>query len=195
MKIPQKNTTMLLPSSTSTMRRRARRRKKLIRRLALLAISSGLLAACVLSAYQWDLQTTVEEPATKEVLTTSQTPDNTPTAVEITPIPSVQPTIESEPEPLILNCKLTAYCIENYPHRCNDGDSTYTATMTNPTPGRTIAVDPKVIPLGSEVIIDGHTYIAEDTGGAIKGNRIDIVFETHQEALEFGVRYAEVEVK
>lgn len=89
-------------------------------------------------------------------------------------------------------CKLTAYCIENYPHICNDGDSTRTATGTKPTPGRTVAVDPNVIPYGSEVIINGHTYIAEDCGGAIKGNRVDIVFATHREALNFGIQYAEV---
>lgn len=89
-------------------------------------------------------------------------------------------------------CKLTAYCKENYPHICNNGDSTYTATMTTPTPGRTVAVDPKVIPYGSDVIVNGHTYVAEDCGGAVKGNRIDILFETHQEALAFGIQYAEV---
>ena len=89
-------------------------------------------------------------------------------------------------------CKLTAYCKENYPHICNNGDSNVTATGTVPTVGRTIAVDPSVIPYGSEVIINGHTYIAEDCGGAIKGNKVDILFETHQEALQFGVQYAEV---
>lgn len=40
--------------------------------------------------------------------------------------------------------------------------------------GRTIAVDPTVIPYGTEVMIDGHVYIAEDCGGAVKGNVIDI---------------------
>ena len=89
-------------------------------------------------------------------------------------------------------CKLTAYCCENYPHICNNGDATTTATGTTPTPKRTVAVDPNVIPYGSEVIICGHTYIAEDCGGAIKGNQIDIVFATHEEALEFGVQYANV---
>lgn len=89
-------------------------------------------------------------------------------------------------------CKLSAYCKENYPHICNDGDSSTTATGTTPTAGRTIAVDPKVIPYGSEVIVNGHTYIAEDCGGAIKGNRVDILFDTHQEALSFGIQYAEV---
>ena len=86
----------------------------------------------------------------------------------------------------------TAYCTENYPHICNDGDATITATGTTPTVGRTIAVDPKVIPYGTKVIINGHTYIAEDTGGAIKGNRIDIVFATHKQALEYGRRNVEV---
>ena len=90
--------------------------------------------------------------------------------------------------------KLTAYCCENYPHICNNGDSTKTSTGTTPTPGRTVAVDPNVIPYGSEVIINGHTYIAEDCGGGVKGNRVDILFATHEEALRFGVQYAEVEI-
>lgn len=37
-----------------------------------------------------------------------------------------------------------------------------------------MAVDPDVIPLGSRIMIDGHEYIAEDVGGAVKGNVIDI---------------------
>ena len=58
--------------------------------------------------------------------------------------------------------------------------------------GQTIAVDPSVIPYGSTVIIDGHEYIAQDCGGAIKGNRIDIYFDSHSEALDFGVREYEI---
>lgn len=92
---------------------------------------------------------------------------------------------------VIEDVTLTAYCNENYPHICNDGNSTVTATGTTPTVGRTVAVDPEVIPYGSEVTINGHTYIAEDCGGAVKGNRVDILFPTHNEALEFGVRQIE----
>lgn len=109
--------------------------------------------------------------------------------------PPVVKTVEpvSAPKKISLGvCKLSAYCRENYPHICNNGDSSTTATGTTPTAGRTVAVDPKVIPYGSEVIINGHTYIAEDCGGAIKGNRVDILFATHKEALNFGIRYAEV---
>lgn len=67
-----------------------------------------------------------------------------------------------------------------------------TATGATPTVGRTIAVDRNVIPLGSKVVIDGHTYVAEDTGGAIRGNRIDIFVGSHEEANRKGVYYAEV---
>lgn len=191
MKILRNDKTMHLQWSMSTIIKRERRRRKLMRRRVLLVILSGLLAVCVRSAYLWDSQITVEEKATKEALITSQTPNNTSAPVEET-IPA-QPT--EELEPTILRCKLTAYCIENYPHICNNGDSTYTATGTRPVSGRTIAVDPKVIPYGSEVTIRGNTYIAEDCGGAVKGNHIDIVFDTHQEALDFGIQYEDVEVK
>lgn len=64
-----------------------------------------------------------------------------------------------------------------------------------PKVGRTIAVDPDVIPLGSTVLIDGKAYIAEDIGGAIKGNVIDMYVGTETESEIIGVRYAEVKVK
>jgi len=56
--------------------------------------------------------------------------------------------------------------------------------------GRTIAVDPGLIPLGSRVYIHElrqYRY-AEDTGGAIRGNRIDLYVEQVPQALEWGVR-------
>lgn len=74
-------------------------------------------------------------------------------------------------------------------HYAGDG---ITATGTKPTPGRTIAVDPKVIPYGSKVVINGHVYIAEDCGGAIKGNVIDMYVSSEQEAKQKGKYYTEV---
>lgn len=88
--------------------------------------------------------------------------------------------------------KLTAYCTCS--KCCGKWADGATATGTRATPGRTIAVDPDVIPLGSKVYINGFEYTAEDTGSAIKGHRIDILFPTHQEALNFGVQYAEVAI-
>nr|DAE92970.1 MAG TPA: lytic transglycosylase [Caudoviricetes sp.]DAV62791.1 MAG TPA: lytic transglycosylase [Caudoviricetes sp.] len=88
---------------------------------------------------------------------------------------------------------LTAYC----PRRCCCGKwaSGYTATGTLATEGRTIAVDPKVIPYGSRVLLiwpDGtqHSYIAEDCGGGVNGNHIDVFFNDHQAARYFGVQSA-----
>lgn len=72
-----------------------------------------------------------------------------------------------------------------------DGDG-ITASGTQATEGRTIAADPDVLPMGSVVIIDGHTYTVEDVGGAIKGNRIDIFMNSHEEAIKAGVKTAEV---
>lgn len=95
------------------------------------------------------------------------------------------------------NFKLTAYCIcydccGKTPEHIAYG---ITKSGTRATAGRTIAVDPNVIPLGTTVVIDGKEYIAEDTGKLIKGNRIDICFETHEQASKFGVQNAEVYVK
>lgn len=94
--------------------------------------------------------------------------------------------------------ELTAYCschicCHPYDPACT-GNPSRTATGTAPAQGRTIAVDKTVIPLGSKVKISGTgswdgEYIAEDTGGAIKGHRIDVYFSNHQDALNFGRKH------
>ena len=56
-----------------------------------------------------------------------------------------------------------------------------------------VAVDPSVIPLGSHLFIDGYGYaIAGDTGGAIQGMRIDLCFNSYDEAISFGRRTVKV---
>lgn len=75
---------------------------------------------------------------------------------------------------------------------CGKGATGTTASGTKATAGRTIATDPSVIPKGTQVVIEGHTYTAEDTGGAIKGKRIDIFVDDHQEALRLGTKDVEV---
>ena len=69
-----------------------------------------------------------------------------------------------------------------------------TKTGTKATAGRTVAVDPEVIPLGSTLLIDGQEYIAEDIGGNIKGKVIDIYFDTHAEALDYGKQSHSVKI-
>ena len=86
--------------------------------------------------------------------------------------------------------KISHYCCEPYKHICGDGKG-LTRTGIPVHPGL-ISVDPSVIPLGSTVVIDGVEYQAEDTGGMIKGNKIDMAVKTHEEALELGVYWADV---
>ncbi len=88
--------------------------------------------------------------------------------------------------------KATAYCSCK---RCCDKDPSdkgygITASGKRAKWG-TIAVDRKVIKLGSKLRIDGFPdtiFRAEDVGGAIKGNHIDVWFPSHREALKFGVQ-------
>lgn len=52
-----------------------------------------------------------------------------------------------------------------------------------------VAVDPEVIPLGTRLYVEGYGYcVAEDTGGLIKGNRIDLYFDSEEECIDWGVR-------
>jgi 3D (Asp-Asp-Asp) domain-containing protein len=56
-----------------------------------------------------------------------------------------------------------------------------------------VAVDPSVIKLGSRVHVEGYgDAIAGDTGGAIRGSRIDLCFDTYDEAIQFGRRTIKV---
>lgn len=74
----------------------------------------------------------------------------------------------------------------------NGNDIVLTASGKQAEAGRTVAVDPRYIPYGTEIVIDGKTYVAEDCGGAIKGDRIDIFFDDHTSALGFGVKKTNV---
>lgn len=86
----------------------------------------------------------------------------------------------------------TAYCSCR---KCCEKSDGITATGAKAGPG-TIAVDPEVIPLGGKVYIDGMGYFrAEDTGGVIRGNKLDIWFPSHEEALEFGRKQVRVRIK
>lgn len=68
----------------------------------------------------------------------------------------------------------------------------YTASMTRAKANWTIAADTSILPFGTRVVIDGKEYEVQDRGGAIKGNKIDIYFDSHEEALQFGVQYKNI---
>jgi 3D (Asp-Asp-Asp) domain-containing protein len=53
---------------------------------------------------------------------------------------------------------------------------------------------PKNIPFGTKIAFNGNTYIVQDRGGAIKNKRLDLYFESHTEALKWGVRKVDVTI-
>jgi len=105
--------------------------------------------------------------------------------------PALVPREPSREDNRVLMMEATAYC----------WTGRQTRTGTWPSAGRTIAVDPRIIPLGTRVRlicdawphINGE-YIAEDTGGLIRGYRIDVFLGSREECLQFGRRNVELYV-
>ena len=85
--------------------------------------------------------------------------------------------------------KTTAYCPC---YSCSEGWGRSTSTGATARASHTIAVDPRVIPYGTKVMIDGVIYTAEDRGGGVKGNHIDIFYDSHSETRQHGVSYKDV---
>ncbi len=151
----------------------------------------------------------IAEPIIETAVPTTE-PTTPETTVPVATEPSTEtmatepPTESTEPETELRSLgtfKLTAYCpcqkccgkhALNRPVDENGDEIVYGSTGVRLVSGVSIAVDPGVIPYGTEIVINGHTYTAHDTGGAIKGNRIDVYFDDHQAALNFGVQWAEV---
>ncbi len=157
----------------------------------LLTVIIGILVIVSCSAIDEPLPETVAEGASVDI-TEHIKQTTASTAI------STEPVIE---QVSLGEYKLTAYCGcskccgkwgENRTLDESGKPIVYTANQTIAKEGVTIAADISVLPYGTEVIIDGHRYIVQDRGGSITGNKIDIYFESHQAALEFGVQYKEV---
>lgn len=89
---------------------------------------------------------------------------------------------------------VTHYCTCS---KCCGKSDGITASGRRATPGVSVAVDPSIIPLGSTVIADYgdgvlHYYRSDDTGGAVKGRHIDLCLNSHEAAIQAGVRRATV---
>ena len=96
------------------------------------------------------------------------------------PIPEESSSTEGYQRRLVMEA--TAYTA------ADGGGDGYTATGQYLQRGM-VAVDPDVIPLGSQLYIEGYGYaVAADTGGAIVGDRIDLAMDSTSEALDFGRR-------
>lgn len=172
---------------TEAARRRTRARIRLIKIQWLLILA--LVVALILSF------------VTRPSASVPDEPETSPVRVEV-PEPITE---TAAPELIELGeFKTTAYCTcvkccgiwsAEHPSRVGTDYVQRTKSGTIPTADRTVSVDPDVIPLGTVLIIDGHEYIAEDTGSAVKGNVIDIYFDSHELAVEYGVQMKTIYIK
>lgn len=154
----------------------------------------GLAVATIITLvlFLWWLLSLPKIPEHKEDEETTQIVENFVESVEKTNF-EIETTEKTYTEKEMI---ITAYCpcekccgvyATNRQKDKNGNDIVLTASGKEAKAGRTVAVDPRYIPYGTEIIIDGKTYIAEDCGGAIKGeDKIDIYFASHSEALSFG---------
>jgi uncharacterized protein YabE (DUF348 family) len=100
----------------------------------------------------------------------------------------------------VIKMRATAYTADYISTGKSPGDKGFGITATGTVARRnnyssSVAVDPRVIPLGTKLYVEGYGYaIAEDTGGAIKGNRIDLFFNSSSQANEWGVKWVNVYV-
>lgn len=179
---------------TEAARRRTRQRIRIIKIQWLIILV--LLVALIISL--------VTRPA-------ASVEESAPTIITAPSVSAMESEAPSEPvqpiEPLLIELgtfKTTAYCTcvkccgiwsQEHPSRVGTDYVQKTASGTIPTAGRTVAVDTNPISYGTVLIIDGHEYIAEDTGSAVKGNVIDIYFDSHEDALEYGVQYKTIYIK
>ncbi|TFD97034.1 3D domain-containing protein [Jeotgalibacillus sp. R-1-5s-1] len=99
------------------------------------------------------------------------------------------PSAEATQELTVTATAYTAYCAG-----CSGVTATGIDLRSNPNQ-KVIAVDPNVIPLGSRVWVEGYgEAIAGDTGGAIKGNKIDVFIPSQDAALNWGVKTVDVKI-
>lgn len=106
------------------------------------------------------------------------------------------PNYEYNPHEEIIE-KHRVYTMETYAYcpceRCCGWNTGITYSGTMATPGRTVACNLDRFSIGTELMIDGHKYIVEDTGN-LSENMIDIYFDSHEEALQYGTHWKIIEV-
>ena len=82
--------------------------------------------------------------------------------------------------------------MEELKHFQDAGGKNRTKSGTIPQAGHTISADLRVFPLGTKLRINGVVYTVEDSGSGIRGNKLDIFFNSHSQALQYGKRSADV---
>ena len=142
---------------------------------------------------------TTETQSVEEIITetapkepTESSPVEPAASAEPVETAPVEPVAPSEPVGTEMTVEATAYTAEC--EGCSGITKTGVDLKANPDQ-KVIAVDPSVIPLGSKVYVEGYGYAtAEDIGGGIKGNEIDVFVPDHEDALEWGRKEVKVTI-
>ena len=179
-----------------------------------------MVVACVLSFIAGAAYTKADRPITllnatvtethadtqpvsdeSEAKTETMQPVAISAAIAMPSKPKEEKKAETKSEPAekwrIVRMKVTGYC--PCAKCCGEYSDGITANGHKIQPGDTFVAADKRYSFGTEMVIEGYsnskTVKVLDRGGAIKGNKLDAFFHTHQEALEWGVRYIDVKVR
>ncbi|AWE06106.1 peptidoglycan-binding protein [Lysinibacillus sp. 2017] len=135
---------------------------------------------------------TVATQAKTQVASQKQQATSTPTVASVTPVQSTQ--AQSAPSNVARTMTVEATAYTANCNGCSGVTANGTNLRANPN-SKVIAVDPSVIPLGTKVWVDGYgEAIAADTGGAIKGNRIDVFISDEAGANNWGRRTVTIKI-
>ncbi|MFT8317767.1 MAG: peptidoglycan-binding protein [Sporolactobacillus sp.] len=121
---------------------------------------------------------------------TSSAPENqAPAETQTTPKTAPVQQVTAVREFYANSTAYTAHC-----NGCSGKTATGINLIQNPN-AKVVAVDPAVIPLGTKLYVEGYGYaVAADTGGAIKGRKIDLYFNDNSDALQWGRKTVKVKV-
>jgi 3D (Asp-Asp-Asp) domain-containing protein len=175
--------------------------KKFIRILAALLVTASIFAVAFLVKYSTipDEGTLPAEGVGRADLRIEETKTDEP--IETKEVLVAEPVVEEPTETYLGDFVITYYCkceicCDEYANNrpiVNGQEVVYTFTGEIAQEGTTIAVDSSKIPYGTTLYIEGIGFrVAQDCGGAIKGNRIDVYMDSHQEALEAGMHTSQV---
>lgn len=143
----------------------------------------------VLKISKEDIPEPVNKVAVASTVARSSPPSDTSDKPKVTASSSIVEPASSGEEMTVTATAYTAYC-----EGCT-GTTAYGIDLRANPDQKVIAVDPRIIPLGTKVWVEGYgEAIAGDTGGAIKGNKIDVFIPSYDHAIAWGVKEVKIKV-
>ncbi|MBM7577895.1 LysM peptidoglycan-binding and 3D domain-containing protein [Jeotgalibacillus terrae] len=150
---------------------------------------NGLSSDLIFPGQEFSVAGQAAAPAVAQAAAPAQNSGQTQSTEGVQGTGGEAPSSDAVQEMTVTATAYTAYCAG-----CSGVTATGIDLRANPNQ-KVIAVDPNVIPLGSRVWVEGYgEAIAGDTGGAIKGNKIDLFIPSQQDALNYGVQTVDIKI-